>query len=124
LQVFFVFFCGFAITGVSHGTGQHAVNILPPTEIPIGLKWWWACEPVYVLSNMALKLSIAIFLLRISISRVHTFIIWTVVVVVEVYGAFYFFLFILQCRPSNYFWTQYTGGKGTCIDPRITVDAT
>jgi hypothetical protein len=36
-QVFFVFFCGFAITGVVHGTGQHA-DRLPPAEIPVGLK--------------------------------------------------------------------------------------
>jgi hypothetical protein len=121
--VLFVFFCTFAISGVHHGTGQHATN-LPPTEIPVGLKWWWACEPVYVLSNMALKFSIGVMLIRIAVARTHKIIIWTVVVVLEVYGAFYFFLFVLQCRPSAYFWTQYTGGKGTCIDPTITVDAT
>lgn len=121
--VFFVFFCAFAITGVFHGTGQHA-DVLPPTEIPVGLKWWWACEPVYVLSNMCLKFSIGIMLLRIAVSRTHKIIIWTVVIVLEVYGAFYFFLFVLQCRPSAYFWTQYTGGKGSCINPKITVNAT
>jgi hypothetical protein len=37
MKLFFVFFCAFAITGVSHGTGQHA-DTLPPTEIPVGLK--------------------------------------------------------------------------------------
>ncbi|KAG0647006.1 hypothetical protein D0Z07_6147 [Hyphodiscus hymeniophilus] len=121
--VFFVFFCTFAITGVYHGTGQHATT-LPPAEIPIGLKWWWACEPVYVLSNMALKFSIAVFLLRIAVARVHRLIIWTTVAVAELYSAFYFFLFVLQCRPSAYFWTQYTGGRGSCIDPTVTVDAT
>lgn len=123
VKVLFAFFCSFAITGVYHGTGQHA-STLPPAEIPVGLKWWWACEPVYVLSNMALKFSIAVFLLRIAVARVHKVIIWTTVAVIEIYGAFYFFLFVLQCRPSAYFWTQYTGGKGTCINPTITVDAT
>jgi hypothetical protein len=63
-------------------------------------------------------------LLRISVARTHKIIIWTVVIVLEVYGAFYFFLFVLQCRPSAYFWTRYTGGKGSCIDPKITVNAT
>lgn len=33
-------------------------------------------------------------------------------------------LFILQCRPSAYFWTRFTGGKGTCLNPKIVVDAT
>lgn len=87
-------------------------------------KWWWACEPVYVLSNLALKLSIGVMLIRIAVVKKHKIIIWIVVVVFEVYGTFYFFLFVLQCRPSAYFWTQYTGGKGTCINPTITVDAT
>lgn len=122
--VLFVFFCTFAISGVHHGTGQHAVDIIPASEIPIGIKWWWACEPVYVLANMALKLSIGIFLLRIAVAKTHKIIIWTAVGLTEVYSAFFFFLFVLQCRPSSYFWTQYTGGTGSCIDPVITVDAT
>lgn len=73
---------------------------------------------------MALKFSIGIMLLRIAASKLHKAIIWVTIAVLEIYGAFFFFLFVLQCRPSAYFWTQYTGGKGTCIDPRITVDAT
>lgn len=121
--IFFVFFCTFAIAGVHHGTGQHAVD-LPQAEIPVGLKWWWACEPVYVLSNMALKLSIGVMLLRITVSRAHKIIIWTAVGILEVYSFGFFFLFVLQCLPSSYFWTRFTGGSGTCIDPVITVNAT
>jgi hypothetical protein len=37
-QVLFVLHAAFAITGIHHGTGQHAWNIQPSTEIPIGLK--------------------------------------------------------------------------------------
>ena len=122
-QVLFAFFIAFEITGVCHGTGQHVTN-LPPVEIPVALKWWWACEPVYVLANMALKFSIAIFLLRIAVAKVHKIIIWTTVAICEIYSTFYFFLFVLQCRPSAYFWTRYTGGSGTCINPTITVNAT
>lgn len=70
---------------------------------------------------MALKFSIGIFLLRIAVSKIHKIIIWAVIIITEVYSAFFFFLFVLQCRPSSYFWTQYTGGKGTCIDPNVTV---
>ena len=36
-QLFFVFFCIFAIIGVQHGSGQHA-SVLPDAEIPVGLK--------------------------------------------------------------------------------------
>lgn len=73
---------------------------------------------------MALKLSIGIFLLRLAVTNTYKAIIWTVIIVTEVYSAFFFFLFVLQCRPSSFFWTQYTpDGRGTCIDPVITVNA-
>jgi len=73
---------------------------------------------------MALKASIAIMLLRLTVNQIHRWIIWICLGVTEIYGLFFFFLFVLQCRPSSYFWTQYTGGKGKCIDPQITVNAT
>lgn len=73
---------------------------------------------------MALKLSIGIFLLRLAVTKTSRIIIYVIIGVVEAYSAFYFFLFVLQCRPSSYFWTQYTGGTGTCVNPKITVDAT
>jgi hypothetical protein len=37
-QIMFACLCGFAITGAFHGTGQHAAEIKPQSEIPIALK--------------------------------------------------------------------------------------
>lgn len=119
----FILFATFALIGVHHGTGQHAQNIQPPTEIPIGIKYWWLCEPVYVASNMCIKAAIAVQLLRLTVIRTHRIIIWTTLAVTELYSGFFFFLFIFQCQPSSYFWTQYTGGRGTCIDTTITINA-
>jgi len=87
-------------------------------------KWWWACEPVYVLSNMSLKASISVFLLRLTPSVSQKAIIYTVLLVLQLYGAIYFLIFVLQCLPPKYFWEQYTGGKGSCMNPTITVKAT
>ncbi|KFY57146.1 hypothetical protein V496_06536 [Pseudogymnoascus sp. VKM F-4515 (FW-2607)] len=121
-NILFMLYSTFAVSGVHNGTGQHAVDI-PDDVLPVGLKWWWACEPAYILTCMALKLSIGIFLLRIAVVKTHKIIIWTVIIVTEIYSTFFFLIFVLQCRPSAYFWTQYTGGSGTCINPKITVDA-
>ena len=88
------------------------------------IQWWWACEPVYVLASMALKLSIACMLLRLTVVKTHRYIIYITTFISELYSAFFFFLFVLQCRPSAYFWTQYTGGKGTCINGDVIVNAT
>lgn len=38
VQAFFVCHAAFSIAGVHHGTGQHAWNIHPETEIPVALK--------------------------------------------------------------------------------------
>jgi hypothetical protein len=50
VQILYTFFTAFAITGVQYGTGQHAADIQPPTNIPIGLK---------VISNSQIPKSIA-----------------------------------------------------------------
>lgn len=72
---------------------------------------------------MAIKLSIAIMLLRLTIDCTHRLIIIITIVVTEVYSTVFFFLFVFQCRPSSYFWTQFTGGSGSCMNPQITVNA-
>ncbi|RAL62929.1 hypothetical protein DID88_004770 [Monilinia fructigena] len=120
--VFFMFFSAFALMSVTYGSGRHIWD-LPPENVPIGLKYWWLCEPFYVISNMFLKLSIAVFLLRLSSIRLHRYIILGTLVMCEIGGVFYFLVFIFQCQPSNYFWTKYTGGTGKCIDANVPVDA-
>jgi len=44
---------------------------------------------------MALKVSISVMLFCIAIAKAQKIIIWTVVIVYKVYGAFYFFPFFL-----------------------------
>lgn len=73
---------------------------------------------------MFIKASIALMLLRLTIIQTHRVIIWTTLIVTEVYSTFFFLLFVFQCRPSAYFWTRFTGGEGSCINPIITVRST
>lgn len=70
---------------------------------------------------MFIKASIGIMLLRLSVNRIHKSIVWTVLAVTELYSLFFFFVFLFQCLPSAYFWTQLTGGTGYCMDPFIVV---
>lgn len=82
---------------------------------------WWTCEPLYVLTNMAIKGSIAIFLLRLCVHRTHKITIWVVTIVTEVYSLFFFILFILQCRPTSLFWLRFSSNppSGSCLDAKI-----
>lgn len=102
---------------------RFVVQMVSFEHVTDSFEWWWACEPVYVLSNMAVKASIAVMLFRLTVIRTHKIIIMVVLAVMEAYSVFFFFIFVLQCRPSAYFWTQFTGGKGSCLNDKITVNA-
>ncbi|KAH6972854.1 hypothetical protein BKA56DRAFT_492464 [Ilyonectria sp. MPI-CAGE-AT-0026] len=123
-QILFIVFCSYEITGVRYGTGQHIVNI-PEEKIPKAMQMWWTCEPLYVLTNMAIKASIAIFLLRICVHRSHKITIWIVTGVTEIYSLFFFLLFVLQCRPTSLFWLRYTSNppEGSCLDAKVVSNA-
>lgn len=73
---------------------------------------------------MAIKASIAVMLLRLTIERIHHVIIWATFAVTELYSFYFFFLFVFQCKPSSYFWTRWTGSDGSCIDTNIVVRST
>lgn len=66
-------------------------------------------------------MSIGIFLLRIAVERSHRLILWSCLIIIEVYSVFFFFLFIFQCTPVSFFWEQFTGGNGHCINTQIIV---
>jgi hypothetical protein len=86
---------------------------------------WWTCEPLYVLANIAIKASIAIFLLRICVIKWHRIVIFTVIVVTEIYSVFFFLLFVLQCRPTSLFWLRYSSNppSGSCLDATVVSNA-
>ena len=73
---------------------------------------------------MALKASIAIFLLRICVTRTHRMIIYIATGVTELYSLFFFLLFILQCRPTSLFWLRVTDNPpaGSCLDATIVAN--
>jgi hypothetical protein len=86
---------------------------------------WWTCEPLYVLANMAIKASIAIFLLRICVTKWHRIIIWVTIGVTEIYSLFFFLLFVLQCRPTSLFWLRYgdNAPDGSCLNATVVSNA-
>jgi hypothetical protein len=86
---------------------------------------WWFSEPIYAVSNMAVKLSIALMLLRIVVEERHKRLIYIVTGVVEVYSVLFFIGFLCQCIPASYFWTRYHGDNGGhCVNPKLTIIAT
>lgn len=118
----FAAYNAFSITGVTYGTGQHVYE-LPPEYYARAKMWWWCCYLSYSLTMLFSKLSIAWFLLRVTISRVHKWIIYSAVFITVVSCATFFFVSMFQCKPVSYFWTQHLSSppEGTCINPQVMV---
>lgn len=86
---------------------------------------WWFNEILYAISNMAVKLSIALMLLRVVVEDYHKKAIYIVTGLVEVYSVLYFIGFLVQCVPASLFWTRVQGDtNGHCVNQRIIVIAT
>ncbi|KAF2830824.1 hypothetical protein CC86DRAFT_316413 [Ophiobolus disseminans] len=120
--VSFLVFCTLALLGISNGTGKKSY-LIPPERLPNGMKWWWSCEPTYVITNIFLKFSIGIFLLRIAVDKTHRMILLVALIAIQVYSVYFFFIFTFQCWPISFFWEQFRGGKGKCIPSNIVVNS-
>ncbi|KAL6691185.1 hypothetical protein J3F84DRAFT_387059 [Trichoderma pleuroticola] len=119
-MISFILFCAAAATGVHYGTGRHYWD-LEPEDISEALKYWYFCYIWYCVTMILTKISIGYFLLRITVERIHTWIIGTVMLVTVVTGIVFFFVTMLQCAPVSYFWDKNQHGSCINIDVIITL---
>ncbi|KAJ0414024.1 hypothetical protein BJY00DRAFT_321388 [Aspergillus carlsbadensis] len=105
--------CG--ITGSFNGLGQKTEELMHDIpSIEKALFWWWLGQASYVWVVTVAKISIALALLRLTISRAHQYILWGVIGVSTVVGLAFWFTLTLQCRPVSYFWQRFRI-EGSCI---------
>jgi hypothetical protein len=69
----------------------------------------------YTASAAVVKLSIAVFLLRIAVENVHRRIIYFVMALSTTGSAYFFFVALFQCSPMSFFWDQ--DQPGHCVPP-------
>jgi len=115
--------CICSALAVKYGVGRYAIDI-PIGNIPRALYFWWLCEIFYSLSTVLIRLSISVFLIRICLRRIYKIIIYVTVAIVLIFSTFYVFLILFQCSPVDFFWNQYKGEKGHCINPAYITNAT
>ena len=60
----------------------------------------------YTATTVFIRLSIAIFLIRICIKPIYKIIIYTTMVAITGFSIFYFFLVLFQCSPVSFFWNR------------------
>lgn len=90
-------------------------------------QYWWLCEIAYCFSSVACKISVCIFIMRITIRRLHHWILYVVLFFNVASGLVFMFLMLLQCKPLQYFWTRTAFDpsiKGSCMDIQVIITMT
>lgn len=105
---------------MTHGVGTQGEG-LTAKEASIGLRTWWLCEILYAPVSLAVRTSVAVFLLQIAVQRLHRRIIVAVMAAFWIATIPLFFVALFQCRPVSYFWTQPLpdAPRGMCMDPHV-----
>ncbi|KAF1846663.1 uncharacterized protein K460DRAFT_356309 [Cucurbitaria berberidis CBS 394.84] len=116
-----IMFAGCAIGGIRWGTGRH-MDTLSNEEILKALRYWWLCYIAYCWAMIASKISIGLFLLRVTVSRIHRYIIYTAMGLTVLTGLLFFFVTLLQCSPISFFWNK--GIKGHCLSIDVIIALT
>ncbi|GME35789.1 hypothetical protein GTA08_BOTSDO09632 [Neofusicoccum parvum] len=119
----FIMFTTCALGGIRYGTGRHMAE-LTPEDMMKALRYWWLCYVAYTSTMFLAKISIGFFLLRVTVERVHIWIIRTAMAITALTGVIFFFVTVLQCSPVSFFWSKAVGGKGTCLDIEVIIGLT
>ena len=74
----------------------------------------------YVITCVIAKVSIALALLRLTVARLHSLILWVVIGLSIVVGLVFWFMLTLQCIPVSFFWERT--GDGSCLNVDYLID--
>ncbi|KAL7653351.1 hypothetical protein ACMYSQ_012663 [Aspergillus niger] len=117
LEILFAL-CG--ITGSLYGMGQK-LEQLEDGYLETALFWWWLGQTSYVVTVVVARISIALALLRLTVSKVHTILLWCVVGVSIIVGLVFWFMLTFECKPVAHFWQRTKPGHCMSIDKLLDI---
>ncbi|KAJ5475360.1 hypothetical protein N7539_008426 [Penicillium diatomitis] len=108
--------CG--IVGTKYGMGRKLLYFAQyPDHLSQALLCWWLGQIFYVITCVVAKISIIITLLRITVDRVHAWILYAAMALAVAVGGTFLLFTIFQCNPVPYYWHQGSAdAHGTCIN--------
>ncbi|KAK0105295.1 hypothetical protein ONS95_004321 [Cadophora gregata] len=120
-QILFTMTAVFALQGISNSMGMHLIDIMTvsPQNLTPAMMYWFSTELAYVLTTCILKMSIAVFLLRIAVKKSHRIILYVTTAGVIIFSIGYFLFLVFQCSPVDYFWNQFSLKPGSCLSPEL-----
>ncbi|KAI0167989.1 integral membrane family protein [Pestalotiopsis sp. NC0098] len=102
-QINFTISCTFIFKGVQYGIGRHNKSLDQLDEIQ-GLKYQALATATYVANMMFIKLSIAVFLLRLAPHNLYRYILHASILIVSIWSIVLFFWNLFQCHPVEAQW--------------------
>ncbi|KAF2123136.1 hypothetical protein BDV96DRAFT_481277 [Lophiotrema nucula] len=115
----FICYCSFSMVGVHYGTGHHKWD-MKRENWQLAMRAWWFCFLFYAVTMISSKLSIGFFMLRITVKKVHIWVIYAAMGISVLAGVTFFFVCLFQCHPVSYFWMEDESG-GKCMDIKVII---
>ncbi|GIJ88290.1 hypothetical protein Asppvi_007210 [Aspergillus pseudoviridinutans] len=110
--------CGLA--GSVAGIGRRFDQFDSKQDIQKALLWWWLGESAYVWVVALARISIAMLLLRITVQRRQSAVMYMVIGLTATVGLAFWLVLTLQCHPAKEFWQRT--GRGHCINTQYVLD--
>jgi hypothetical protein len=85
-------------------------------------QWQALATATYILDMMFIKLSIGVFLLRLSVTKVYNWIIWISLAIITIWSLVLWFWNLFQCNPVEMQW-DFRIKDGTCVSADQIVSA-
>jgi hypothetical protein len=117
---FFTAYLTCQLGGAVYGSGQQREN-LTQDNAQAALRYWFFCEVFYTISTSLLKIAVGFFLLRITIVKLHIWIIRAIMIISAFVGTAYTLLVLFQCKPVSFWWDLNPEGEGQCLSASLVV---
>ncbi|KAF7622632.1 hypothetical protein AFLA_009957 [Aspergillus flavus NRRL3357] len=115
-MLFNVAFAVCTFLNASSGAGKTVTYLVDrPEDIRRGYLFWWLGQILYVTTVTIGRLSITISLLRLTVERIHIWILYAVMALSTTVGIVLFFVAMFQCQPVSYYWDRLSI-EGHCLD--------
>ncbi|KAF1949508.1 hypothetical protein CC80DRAFT_555232 [Byssothecium circinans] len=103
---------GFLLRAFQLGLGRHQ-HYVPKAQIPECFKWLWAAEPTNLFALYAVRVSIALFFLRLipQHQKGYRRIIWISIWALTLSDVYVSITYFIQCIPIEKVWLPDTPGK-------------
>ncbi|KAF2658914.1 hypothetical protein K491DRAFT_582023, partial [Lophiostoma macrostomum CBS 122681] len=114
-----VIYAALITVSVGYGLGKHARDVDPADWTPIN-KYLYLGEVFSLISIPVSKTSFAVTLLRIAAKQWHKWVIWFIIISMNLAMGLCALLILIQCDPVEKNWNE--NAKGSCWNPKIQDD--